>query len=173
MCTHYIPTMIQQNEELIRLIKDDEIMQMKPIIYSCGHKNLYVAYKSEHNGIKYFIVAGDTHPYAYVMCDDKFIHDHKNRYGGLDCINVHGGVTWIGEVDRLLCHPKEYSGICFGWDYGHLYDWNGYYTDEQNYLCGLHKYTTMEIKTECIGVINQYLEVLEYHENQLQSHDRR
>ena len=161
MCTHYIPTMLQQNEEAIRLIKENKTMEMKPIIYSNDRKNLYVAYKSEYKGIKYYIVAGSIHPCAYVMCDEKFIQDHKTDYGGLDCIRVHGGVTWIGEVERLLCHPEEYSGMCFGWDYGHLDDWEGYYTDGQNHMYGHHKYTTMEIKAECLDAIGQYLEVLE------------
>lgn len=130
---------------------------MKEITYSNSMKNAYLADEGEYKGVKYFIIAGGIHPCAYVMCDEKFVNKHKTDWGDLDCISVHGGVTWLEDADHLKGHPNNYTGICFGWDYGHAGDWAGYHQDVENMVYENHKYTLMEIQHECRSAIDQYL----------------
>ena len=111
--------------------------------------------------MRYFISAGGFHPCAYVMCDESFVESHRNDWGGLDGIDVHGGVTWCGDVSRLRTHPEGYEGICFGWDYGHFNDWAGYLSDEENMMSLNKKWTTEEIICECRSAIDQYLEMMD------------
>ena len=133
---------------------------MKQVVYGKNWDLTYIADQGEYKGVKYFIVAGGIHPCAYVMCDEKFLQDHIDDWGGLDGIYVHGGVTWTDPVDRLRCHPDDYTGACFGWDYGHLNDWAGYWSDEENMMSCNKKWTTDEILDEVYSAIDQYLEVI-------------
>ena len=90
------------------------------------------------------------------MCDEEFVNNHRDEWGGLDCISVHGGVTWLEDADHLKNHPDDCTGICFGWDYGHAGDWSGYLTDIMNE--GSRKYDTWMVVEECKSAIDQYLE---------------
>ena len=134
---------------------------MKEIVYGKNWNLTYIADQGEYKGVKYFIVAGGIHPCAYVMCDESFVEKHKDDWGGLDCINVHGGVTWVDDTKHLRKHPEGYEGMCFGWDYGHCNDWAGYWSEVDNTMWGHKKWTTDEILYECHNAIDQYLEVIE------------
>lgn len=160
MSTSIIPMMIQQNEEIIDIIKSKKKDSTKEITYSNSMKNVYLADESEYKGVKYFIIAGGIHPCAYVMCDEEFVNNHKNEWGDLDFISVHGGVTWLEDADHLKHHPDDCTGIYFGWDYGHAGDWAGYYQDVENMVYENHKYTLMEIQNHCKDAIDQYLKII-------------
>ena len=133
---------------------------MKEVIYSKNNNITYVADKGTYKGVQYFIVAGGIHPCAYVMCPESFINKHRTEWGDLDCISVHGGVTWTEPVDHLKTHPEEYSGYCFGWDYGHAGDWAGYEPHDENVYMGHRKYRTEDILMECHSAIDQYLDTV-------------
>ena len=172
MSTEYIPTMMARNEELINIIKNKKKESMKgKIIYNKDNKILYIADQGEYKGVKYFIVAGGIHPCAYVMCDELFIIKHKNDWGDIDSIYVHGGVTWAEEVTHLKCHPEDWTGFCFGWDYGHVGDYAGYHSEEDNICCDNHKWTFDEILDECHNAIDQYLEVKREDEEEIAQTD--
>ncbi|MEE3358117.1 MAG: hypothetical protein VZR31_08535 [Lachnospiraceae bacterium] len=134
---------------------------MKKVIYGKTWNLTYIADQGEYKGVKYFIVAGGIHPCAYVMCDESFVEKHKDEWGGLDCIYVHGGVTWVDDAKHLRKHPEGWDGMCFGWDYGHCNDWAGYWSEVDNTMWGHKKWTTDEILYECHNAIDQYLEVME------------
>lgn len=159
-----IPIMMSQNRRIIEQIKKKKIKEaqkMKQVIYGKDWNQTYVADQGEYKGVKYFIVAGGIHPCAYVMCDESFVKKYKNEWGDFDCIRVHGGVTWCEDVSHLKTHPEEYEGMCFGWDYGHLNDWAGYWSDMDNMMSYNKKWTTDEILYECKYAIDQYLEAME------------
>ena len=145
---------------------------MKEIIYNKDSKSLYIADQGEYKGVKYFIVAGGIHPCAYVMCEEEFITRHKEDYGSLDCISVHGDVTWTEEASHLLKHPDDCTGFCFGWDYGHIGDWAGYHSFEENEMFGNYMWTVREIRNECYSAIDQYLEAKAKDEEETSQGDR-
>jgi hypothetical protein len=142
---------------------------MRGIVYS-KRGNDYIATQDEYKGIKYFIVGGGIFPRAYVMCSYEFLADHSTDDDGLNCIFVHGGVTWKGDVCNLNTHPEGWTGHCFGWDYGHACDWIGYLSDYDNYMSQNIKWSLEEIREECHNAIDQYLIACEkYAENGRQS----
>lgn len=157
----YVPIMMSQFEDINRQIQIKKMEKMKKVIYGKTWNLTYIADQGEYKGVKYFIVAGGIHPCAYVMCDESFVEKHKDEWGGLDCIHVHGGVTWCEDVSHLRKHPEGYEGMCFGWDYGHIYDWAGYWSDMDNTMWNHRKWTTEEIIDECYYAIDQYLEAME------------
>ena len=157
----YVPIMMSQFDDISRTIQIKKMEKMKKVIYGKNWDLVYIADQGEYRGVKYFIVAGGIHPCAYVMCDPNFATRHKDGWGSLDCINVHGGVTWVGDAKHLRKHPEGYEGMCFGWDYGHCDDWAGYWNDVDNMMYGNKKWTTDEILYECHNAIDQYLEVME------------
>lgn len=128
---------------------------MKEIIYGKDMNHLYVADEGEYMGVKYFIVAGGFHPCAYVMCDKDFVEKHYDKeWDTIYCIDVHGGITWCEDISHLKTHPKEYEGMCFGWDYGHAGDYAGYCPDG-----GGSKWTLKEIQEDVQDAIKQYIKV--------------
>lgn len=163
--------MLQQNEEVIKRIKNKKKENMKEIIYNKDNKILYIACDNKYKGVRYFIVAGGIHPCAYVMCPESFINKHKEDWGGLDCIHVHGGVTWTEEASHLLKHPVDCTDHCFGWDYGHAGDWAGYHSEEENYHFQNYKWSLDEIIIECESAIDQYLEAKRKDEEEMPQDD--
>ena len=157
----YVPIMMSQFEDINRIIQIKKLEKMKKIIYGKNWNLVYIADQGEYKGVKYFIVAGGIHPCAYLMCDPDFVTRHKDEWGGLDCIYVHGGVTWVDDTKHLRKHPEGWDGMCFGWDYGHCDDWAGYWSEADNMMYGHKKWTTDEILYECHNAIDQYLEVME------------
>lgn len=133
---------------------------MKEITYNKDNSGLYVVDQGEYKGMRYFFLGGGEYPFAYVLCEETFLLKHKTDWGGLDCVEVHGGVTWTDDVSLLKVKPEGWTGIAFGWDYGHHGDWTGYHTEEENRMFGCRKYTSEDIFKDCRSAIDQYVDAL-------------
>ena len=136
------------------------IPQKKEIIYTPISRIAVIVAEGEYKGVKYVCVNRGIHPCAYVFCTQEFLDKHATEYETIDGICVHGGVSFIGNANELL-GLEDYDHPCFGWDYGHAGDWEGYLEDEENIKFGHKKYTTDMLITDCENAIEQYLEVLE------------
>ena len=131
---------------------------MNEVTYSNLQSNQQVIKDGHYYGVRYVIVAGGWHPCAYVQCDEEFLDKHRGNYDDLDCITVHGGVTWTGAVNKIYA-LQDYEGVWFGWDYGHAGDWSGVYTETKNIMFGGTKHSLEEIEEACRSAIDQYVRV--------------
>ena len=133
---------------------------MKEIVYNYIHNFIEIVDEGDYKGVHYICVNEGIHPCAYIVCDPLFLKKHMSETGFLDCMTVHGGVTYTGELRRLR-GLTDREGVCFGWDYGHYSDWAGYWSDEENLASGQKKWTTQELVHDCHVAIDQYLELME------------
>ena len=158
MNTEFIPLMMRRNRETIKLIEENKQKNgMKPMVYKNIERYAEIIASGVYKGVTYVVINRGIHPCAYVMCNDQeFIDRHKTEYDDLDCIDVHGGVTFLGDAKKLL-GLEGYDCPCFGWDYGHAGDWAGYWTEEDNIIYGCRKYTTEILVDDCKDAIDQYL----------------
>ena len=136
------------------------IPQKKEIIYTPISRIAVIVAEGEYKGVKYVCVNRGIHPCAYVFCTQEFLDKHATEYETIDGICVHGGVSFIGNANELL-GLEDYDHPCFGWDYGHAGDWEGYMSEDENMQFGHKKYTTDMIISDCEDAIEQYLKVLE------------
>lgn len=136
------------------------IPQKKEIIYAPISRIAVIVAEGEYKGVKYVCVNRGIHPCAYVFCTQEFLDKHATEYETIDGIRVHGGISYIGNANELL-GLEDYDHPCFGWDYGHAGDWEGYMSEDENMQFGHKKYTTDMIISDCEGAIEQYLKVLE------------
>lgn len=136
------------------------IPQKKEIVYTSHRKIAVIVAEGEYKGVKYVCVNRGIHPCAYIFCTQEFLDKHVTEYETIDGIYVHGGISYIGNAKELL-GLEEYNHPCFGWDYGHAGDWEGYLEDEENIKFGHKKYTTDMIISDCENTIDQYLKILE------------
>ena len=132
---------------------------MKEIIYNHQPNFFEIVDEGEYKGVKYICINRGIHPGACVVCDPLFLKKHTNNQGILECVNVHGGVTYTGEI-KGIHGLEEYPGYCFAWEYNKSNDWAGFWTEEENIKAGLHKWTTKELVYDCHRVIDRYLEVM-------------
>jgi len=131
----------------------------KEIVYANIDRFAEIVATGEYRGVKYICVNRGIHPCAYVLCSQEFLDKHTDAWNSIPEIHVHGGVTYVGLASDLL-GLEDFPVPCFGWDYGHFGDWEGYRSEEQNRMYGHRKYTTDMIIKECESAIDQYLEVL-------------
>lgn len=136
------------------------IPQKKEIIYTPISRIAVIVAEGEYKGVKYVCVNRGIHPCAYVFCTQEFLDKHSTDYNTIEGIHVHGGVSFIGNANELL-GLEDYDHPCFGWDYGHAGDWEGYLDDDENTQFGHRKYTTDMLITDCESAIEQYLKILE------------
>ena len=136
------------------------IPQKKEIIYTPISRIAVIVAEGEYKGVKYVCVNRGIHPCAYVFCTQEFLDKHATEYETIDGICVHGGVSFIGNANELL-GLEDYDHPCFGWDYGHAGDWEGYMSEDENMQFGHKKYTTDMLISDCENAIDQYLKVLE------------
>ena len=136
------------------------IPQKKEIIYTPISRIAVIVAEGEYKGVKYVCVNRGIHPCAYVFCTQEFLDKHATEYETIDGICVHGGVSFIGNANELL-GLEDYDHPCFGWDYGHAGDWEGYMSEDENTQFGHKKYTTDMLISDCENAIDQYLKVLE------------
>lgn len=137
-------------------LKSEDII-FKEMVYSPNRISEIIA-RNVYKGVEYFVVNIGIHPCAYVACDKEFLDKHRDEYGEIDGIYVHGGVTYTGKLSDLSAFsgdPRLEEVYCFGWDYGHAGDWAGYLSDFMNE--GTRKYDTWMVVDECKSAINQYL----------------
>ena len=141
-------------------LRREEII-FQPMVYSKEKASEIIA-RNIYKGVEYFVVNIGIHPCAYVVCDKEFLDKHRDEWGDIDGISVHGGVTYIGELSALSAFggdPDLEEVYCFGWDYGHAGDWSGYLSDDMNQ--GSRKYTTEMVVDDCKSAIDKYLKILE------------
>ena len=165
-----------------RFARDDEPpkkktnkYRMKQIVYNRGWIDPNTPFaeivdEGSYKGVHYVCVNRGCHPCAYVFCEQSFLDKHSTEYDGLDCIHVHGGVTFRG-VPNKLAGMQDYNDPCFGWDYGHAGDWAGYLTEEANMLSQNHKYRTEDVVMEVHSAIDQYLDALKADSEEEMSED--
>ena len=93
-----------------------------------------------------------NHPCGYV--------DVRNtKLNGLHyddvAVSCHGGLTYSNAFTPLTCE----KGWWIGWDYAHLRDYDPRFTAYMRREC--RKYTTEDVVSECIEVINKVWELCE------------
>lgn len=140
-------------------LKKEKVI-FKEMVYTSYRESEIIA-RNVYKGVEYFVVNIGTNPCAYVPCDKEFLDKHRDEWGDIDGISVHGGVTYTGKLSDLSAFgddPELEEVYCFGWDYGHAGDWSGYLTDIYNE--GSRKYDTWMVVEECKSAIDQYLEIL-------------
>ena len=94
-----------------------------------------------------------THPTAYIGIPENHILAGLGM-NDLNILDVHGGITFSsGGDDKYL--PKGYWW--YGWDYAHVGDWCGYYTEDSPFAkMNYRKWTTEEIYKEAEYVVRQF-----------------
>lgn len=128
---------------------------MKEMIYSAERK-MEVLFSGEHKGHKFCIMNLGTHPTAYVQNKIKNLNSYDDDR--LDEIDVHGGFTYLD----MSYWDKTDRAIYLGWDYGHCWDYAGYYAKYHTYDSYEYKrWTTTEIFEEVKSVIEQLIVVEE------------
>ena len=98
--------------------------------------------RGNYKNHEYFVISFGSHPCGYVKLNGENIDKAKNA-------PCHGGVTYA-ETYLNISENERLEGSFIGWDYAHFNDY--YYCEE--YSFGEHKYTTEEIVSECIEVID-------------------
>ena len=109
--------------------------------------------KGEYKGHKFAIIDFGKYPVAYVEskftdiaigdCDDERLMN----------ITAHGGVTFY---DR--CYWDDSKDLYIGWDYGHYGDYIAMQGIDFDILRDNHKWTTPEILTDVVMVIEALAE---------------
>lgn len=128
---------------------------MKEMIYSANRK-MEVLYNGKYKAHKFCIVNLGTHPTAYV--ENKFTNLFSYDDDRLYNIDVHGGFTYLDGS----YWDKDDCSVYLGWDYGHCWDYAGYFEtyaafDDYNYK----RWTTTEIFEEVKSVIDQLIAIEE------------
>lgn len=131
----------------------------KEIIYNNINHFAVIVAEGIYKEIKYVCVNRGKYPCAYVMCSEDFLNTHSTDFNTIPGIDVHGGISYIGYAKDLL-GLEDYDSYCFGWNYGHVGDWEGYLDDDENIKFGHKKYTTDMLISDCENAIDQYLEIL-------------
>lgn len=111
---------------------------------------------------KYYIISMGTHPCAYIELPKN--HPYYNVDYHKIPIECHGGLTYSSNYLHMINDNSEGDTFFIGWDYAHWLDYVGYYADfafEHSYFGRNKKWTTSEIKSECIQVIEQLIELEE------------
>ena len=142
-------------EEMAKTVCHLDRTCMKPMVYS-AHRTKEILYIGEYKGHKFCIMNLGIHPTAYV---ENKIHN-LNTYDDerLYEIDVHGGFTYLDGCYWDLTDKDVY----LGWDYGHCWDYAGFYeeyalTDRNEYK----RWTTAEIYDEVKSVIEQLIPIEE------------
>ena len=89
---------------------------MKPMIYK-DHKEVEILHSGTYKGYNFHIISYGTHPCAYVE-----VPTVKSKSEMDDYIDCHGGVTYTGDLSRVLV-PKNPNHWFVGWDYAHAGDY--------------------------------------------------
>jgi hypothetical protein len=114
----------------------------------------YYLATGEHLGIKFYVLnLKGIHPCAYLRVPKgKTLHglgyDEASEY----LPGVHGGLTYA--ENNLAYVTNDDESWFLGWDYGHCWDYAGYFMRDENSYVESHmkKWTTNEIVNECKDV---------------------
>lgn len=127
---------------------------MKEMIYQKDSK-IELLYHGTFFEYDYYILNLGTHPTAYVKLQKEDMFYNKS-YNEID-IDCHGGLTY--SSNKLISIESDENNEWFiGWDYGHCGDYSGYdIMFKGTYLENTSdkKWTTEEIKKECVVVCSQ------------------
>ena len=85
-----------------------------------------------------------SHPCGYVSVPKNHPFYGKCYWGIEDKIEVHGGLTFGGEL-------HGFNGLWFGWDYAHAGDFTFPFA-----MTGDKRWSTQEIVDECLRAIEQF-----------------
>lgn len=129
-------------------------MKPKELVYKKTNNQPEIIAENMYRGVKYVCVNQGFYPSAFVLCDQEFLDRYVDYYE-IQGIHVHGGVTYAGPINQVR-GLEDYEGVCFGWEYGHIGDWQGYMSDAMNESEGNKRYTTRMIINDCKDVIDQY-----------------
>lgn len=138
--------------------------KLKELVYHRSNNRCDILADTIYRGVRYICVNRGWHPCCYVFCTKDFLDRHVEGCDYIPGIIVHGGVTYTGKVNKLTGLEEWGEEYCFGWDYGHVGDWEGYNTEESNIASENRKYTTDMLINECENVIEQYQEMLKQDE---------
>lgn len=130
-------------------------MKPKEIVYKKTNNSPEVVADNVYRGMRYVCLNNGFFPSAYVICDQAFLDRYADYYD-IEGIHVHGGVTYTGPINQVR-GLQDYEGVCFGWEYGHIGDWQGYMSDAMNVSEGNKKYNTRNLINDCKNVIDQCL----------------
>lgn len=126
-------------------------MEYRPLDGKGKMLPVYYLATGEHLGIKFYVLnLNGTHPCAYVRIPKgKTLHGLGYNEAGEYLLNVHGGLTYA--EDNLHCVTNDDESWFLGWDYGHCWDYAGYFMrDKSSYVeSHMKKWTTEEIVNEC------------------------
>ena len=125
-------------------------------------RGIEILLKENYRGYTFYILNLQTHPTAYIVLNDtsQYFRRPYDECGNIDC---HGGITY--SEDNLLWDgniaPSSPDTWVIGWDYAHSGD---QYGEEQHilpyvrgYCPNYKKWTTKEIREECLDVIEQLI----------------
>ena len=136
-------------------------MTPKPMVYHRTHLSpCQVLCLNKYKKYDYFIVNMGTHPTAYVRIPKTHQFYQKNYDYCNPPHGFSGGPFTFGDNASIFQNQLDTeipNGYYLGWDYAHLGDWLGHWSDEDNIRMGHRKYTTSEIITDCQQII-EYLE---------------
>lgn len=141
--------------------------KLKELTYYNTNNHCDVLADTIYHGVRYICFNRGFHPTCYVFCTKDFLDKHVTGVDYIPGITVHGGVTYTGKINKLQGLGDFGDDYCFGWDYGHAGDWEGYMTESSNITAGNHKYTTDLIIKDCESVISQYLDIL--HQDEMEA----
>ena len=130
---------------------------MKEMVYT-NERKIEVLERNFYKGYEYLIVNYGTHPCCYVALESK--HPYYGVFYDNININCHGGLTYsnlglINSFTRTTYLSDDYWVV--GWDYHHVGDFSGFYSDKENIALFLNpkKWTTLELIEECKEFIEQ------------------
>lgn len=142
----------------MKIFKKTEMVYSRLELGQCGHG--FVIAAGEHEGFKFYVknICG-MHPTAYVVVPKGHpLYYWEPKFGELDKIEVHGGVTFTDT--NLAGAEIEKDMWVIGWDYAHAGDYAGYWVGaNREFVKELHKWTTDEIIAECERVCNTLMEM--------------
>ena len=144
------------------------MVQPKELIYRNTYSLREVIADDYFKGVRFLCINIGDHPCSYICATQEFIDIHKDFYGEIPGLNVHGGVTHTGPLNKII-GLENYEGVWIGWNYGHSGDWTGHMSNEKNIKCGHTKYTTIMLITECKEVIKRYLAMIDKDKKELEA----
>lgn len=125
-----------------------------PVIMYYTSRTSYTILDSGYlNGMHYLIIHLGSHPTAYIGIDPSHKLAYKSYTDASINLNVHGGVTYSGTINRLNSSNLK-KIYWYGWDYSHAGDFLGYDTP----LCKPtdKKWTFSEIFTHVVQAIEEF-----------------
>lgn len=127
---------------------------MKEMVYTERHSPI-VLDRGLYNDYEYLIISFGTHPCAYVRVPKT----HPYYYRGYDYCDIvcHGGLTYSNN-SVIIDDGMLGRDWWLGWDYAHCNDFRGDMPKEM-FVFDYKKYTTEEMKQDCIDVIEQLIEI--------------